>query len=73
MRVCDILRDLVSFRQFKKREKRPWRSVNFSEVAGWKNLLKLKPQENPKSFTFQLYLLILVVVNMITKMLPINL
>ena len=31
---CDALRDLVPFVQFKKREKLPWRSVNFSKVAG---------------------------------------
>ena len=33
--VCDALRDLVAFVQFKKREKHPWRSVNFSKVAGF--------------------------------------
>ena len=32
--ICDVLRDLVHFVQFKKREKHPWRSVTFSEVAG---------------------------------------
>ena len=32
--ICDALRDLVAFVQFKKREKHPWRSVNFSKVAG---------------------------------------
>ena len=31
---CGALRDLVQFVQFKKREKHPWRSVNFSKVAG---------------------------------------
>ena len=31
---CDALRDLVPFVQFKKREKHPWRNVNFSKVAG---------------------------------------
>ena len=31
--VCDVLRDLVPFVQFKKREKHPWRSVTFSKVA----------------------------------------
>ena len=31
--ICDVLRDLVPFVQFKKREN-PWRSVNFSKVAG---------------------------------------
>ena len=33
--ICDALRDLVAFVQFKKREKHPWRSVNFSKVAGF--------------------------------------
>ena len=32
--ICDALRDLVAFAQFKKREKHPWRSVNFSKAAG---------------------------------------
>ena len=32
---CDALRDFVSFVQFKKREKKPWRSVTFSKVAGF--------------------------------------
>ena len=31
---CDALRDLVPFVQFKKREKHPCRSFNFSKVAG---------------------------------------
>ena len=31
---CDTLRDLVTFVQFKKREKHPWTSVTFSKVAG---------------------------------------
>ena len=31
---CGALRDLVPFVQFKKREKHPSRSVNFSKVAG---------------------------------------
>ena len=30
---CDALRDLVSFVQFKKREKHPWRSATFIKVA----------------------------------------
>ena len=34
MSKCDALRDLVPFVQFKKREKHPWRSVNFSKVLG---------------------------------------
>ena len=29
---CDALRDLVAFVQFKKREKHPWRSVNFTKI-----------------------------------------
>ena len=32
--ICDALCDFVVFVQFKKREKQPWRSVNFSKVAG---------------------------------------
>ena len=31
--ICDALRDLVPFVQFKKSEKHPWRSVTFSKVA----------------------------------------
>ena len=30
MPICDALRDLVPFVQFKNREKHPWRSVNFN-------------------------------------------
>ena len=32
--ICGALHDLVPFVQFKKHEKHPWRSVNFSTVAG---------------------------------------
>ena len=32
--ICDALRNLVLFVQFKKREKNPWRSATFSKVAG---------------------------------------
>ena len=32
--ISDALRDLVPFVQFKKCEKHPWKSVNFSKVAG---------------------------------------
>ena len=39
---CGALRDLVPFVQFKKREKHSWRSVNFSKVAGFKNVTLLK-------------------------------
>ena len=45
--ICDALCDLVPFVQFKKREKHPWRSVNFSKVAG----LKLKACNFTKSDT----------------------
>ena len=34
--MCDALRNLVPFVQFKEPEKHPWRSVNFSKVAGLK-------------------------------------
>ena len=30
--ICDALRDLVPFVQFKKREKHPWRGVTFRKV-----------------------------------------
>ena len=30
-----VLRNLVTFVQFKKREKHPWRSATFSRVAGF--------------------------------------
>ena len=32
--ICDVLRDLVPFVQFKKHEKHLCRSVTFSKVAG---------------------------------------
>ena len=32
-RIYGALRDSVQFVQFKKREKHPWTSVNFSKVA----------------------------------------
>ena len=37
--ISDALRDLVAFAQFKKREKHPWRSVNFSKAAGFRQQL----------------------------------
>ena len=43
---CDALRDFVSFVQFKKREKYPWRSVNFSKVASFSPLLEEHSKEN---------------------------
>ena len=38
--ICDELRDLVPFAQFKKPEKHPWRSVNFRKVAGLVTFLR---------------------------------
>ena len=46
--ICDALRDLVPFVQFKEHEKHPWRSVDFSKVAGF--TYPLKTSEN-KSFS----------------------
>ena len=40
LRICDALRGLVPFVQFKKREKHTWRSVNFSKIAVWKKTNK---------------------------------
>ena len=34
LNICGVFSDLVAFVQFKKREENPWRSVNFSKVAG---------------------------------------
>ena len=34
-KICDALSDLIPFVQYKKREKHPWRSVNFCKVAGF--------------------------------------
>ena len=31
--ICDVLRDLVLFGQFKKREKYPWGSATYTKVA----------------------------------------
>ena len=36
--MCDALRDLIPFAQFKKTEKRLWRSVTFSKVGGFLKL-----------------------------------
>ena len=33
------LRDLMPFVQFKKRKKHPWRSVTFSKVAGFSQMI----------------------------------
>ena len=34
-RICDTLGGLVPFVLSKKREKHPWRSIDFSKVAGF--------------------------------------
>ena len=34
--ICDVLRNLVPFVQFKKRENHPWKNVTFSKVAGFR-------------------------------------
>ena len=35
VQICDALRNLVPFIQFRKREKHPWGSVTFINVAGF--------------------------------------
>ena len=35
--ICDVLRDLESFVQFKKRKKHAWRSVSFCKVVDLKS------------------------------------
>ena len=55
MKKCDALRDLVPFVQFKKREKHPWRSFNFSKVAGFslqRNASQIQPIRNLATKTF---------------------
>ena len=54
--ICAALRDLVLFIQFKKREKRSWRSVNFSKVAGKAcNFIKINTPPWMFYTFFQLY------------------
>ena len=38
----DALRDLVPFVQFNKPEKHPWRSVTFSKVAGFVQMVPIQ-------------------------------
>ena len=45
--ICGALRDLVLFAQFKKRVKHPWRSVNFSKVAGYVSHIKIWKTHEP--------------------------
>ena len=42
--MCDVLRDLVPFVQYKKHEKNPWKSVTFSKVQAGGVLLLIKLQ-----------------------------
>ena len=37
--VFDALRDLVTFVQYKKRQKHPWRSFTLSKLAGFRLVL----------------------------------
>ena len=39
--ICDVLRDLVPFVQFKKSERHPSRSVTFKKVAGFSMFFEL--------------------------------
>ena len=58
--ICDALRDLVLFLQFKKREKHPWSSVNFRKVELYKwyqiaqrnTYVKIQVSENTSSRIF---------------------
>ena len=40
--ICDTLRDLVPFVQFKKREKHPRRSVTFSKAVSYRRLCSVR-------------------------------
>ena len=45
--ICDTLRDMVTFVQFKKHENSPWRSVAFSKVTDyWKITRKIISESN---------------------------
>ena len=53
---CDALRDLVPFAQFEKRHKQSWRSVTFSEIAGFRRQLYRKEHSPMDVFLiFKLY------------------
>ena len=55
--ICDVLRDLEPFVQFKKREKHSWRRVTFSTVAAFKACDFTKSNNPPWVFFtfFKLY------------------
>ena len=38
LRICDVLRDLIPFVQFKKREKHPLRIITFSNAWKYNNI-----------------------------------
>ena len=48
--ISDVLRNLVSFVQFKKCEKHPWRNVTFSKVARLHYSQKYKKECQLRSF-----------------------
>ena len=48
--VCDAMRDLVLFVQFKNREKHPWRSVTFSKGCRLKAFIFTKSNILPRVF-----------------------
>ena len=50
-KIWDVLRDLVPFVQFKKHEKHPWRSVTFSNVAGFSRINSVKKETLAKPAT----------------------
>ena len=52
MTICDTLRHMAPFAQFKKREKSPWRSATFSKVA---RVLKVTLLHGFFSRLFKLY------------------
>ena len=35
LHICDALRNLLPFVEFKKRQKHPWRSLTFGKVTGF--------------------------------------
>ena len=48
--ICDALRDLVPFVQFKKPEKHPWGNVSCNKVAGFSQMV-------PNCATYLIYLI----------------
>ena len=48
--ICDVLRDLVPFVQFEKREKHPWGSITFSRLLACKFA-----KSNPLAWVFTFF------------------